>query len=193
MSVIYMGVAADRDNVGVVIFKRPTEFVVSKKAVLFERNKGELLRAGFIKNPCGDRTDVSACLAQAVAIRKWFDEGPPVGGAWVPEQFIFGASVAKKRPTLAGALMMAWCDPERAESIIHDAQHKEGPLWFHTVPELELSPDAGGDKLTKEDVLGRLSDEERVTLLAQVRKRSQKGLVLEAVGVGLLHLGRLSR
>jgi len=174
-----MAVVVRPRGVGVAVFKKGCLARESAREIALSLGKGELLRAGYVLNPCGARADIGASLAQALAVREWFRTGPSVGGACVPEEFIVGRAAASTRPAFISALMMGW-SLDYAESCISDAKAtKRGPGWLHVVR------GSASQGRGKEDVLARLSDEERDAVGAGPARAT-----VEAVALGLRHLGR---
>lgn len=184
MSVIYMAVAVQPEGVGATIFKQGGNASVGAGTITLSLGKGELLRASYVPNPCGSRTDIGASLAQALAVREWFRTGPSVGGACVPEEFIVSSTAVTDHPAFVSALMMAWTSVDYSEAAIADAKRtKKGPGWFHVVRG-PVSKGYGGPR-TKKDLFASLASEEQAMVNAD-----PMSAIVEAVTLGLLHLGR---
>jgi hypothetical protein len=178
VSTIYLAIAARPEGTGAAVFKRSAGAIAADRALTLALSRGELLRAGYVPNPCGRRTDIGASLAQALAVCEWFRSGLSVGGAGVPEEFIASRESVANHPALISALMMAWAldDPE---AVIADAKRTErGPDWLH----VGSDPAPGEKSLLDSGIL--LAGEEAVV------RSNPAPLALEAIVVGLLHLGR---
>lgn len=168
MSTIYVAVAPRPEGVGVAVF-----------------HSSALARAGFIPDPSrGKLRGADAAVVQAVAVRRWWDAGPEVGGWGEPEVFVARDADLRDSAPLFAALAATWAERDRAyfEEVYgaeNAADDDEGDLsWFEVV--------CGADEVPPDSVLVQLSAEEFGELPDDLDE-----VAVDAVAVGFSHVRRL--